>query len=391
LSACGDDTSSKSKTNEAVNAETTIRGISGTAIDSNGHLIISYTDGTSQDVGNVVGSNGKDGTDGKNGNDGTDGQDGSVVTIGSCGHFIIDGKDTYYYAGQSGVIKINANGSKFYENDSTSITFNNVAAVDGESDLLKLENTGDHYCYGLKCSGHEIIYNDDGSISEAKGMCVNGIDDELAFMDAMTKSEDCVNNGVILLLDTSTFSNFHNTYLVRYSDKSIGDYYSSNNGTYYIYNTSLAVIEFDDGRQYEISINFSSYLSMEYDFGLNEGYTNLWTDYVLGYGDAFITGSKIIRNPNATPFGNQSTSVGFNIIYEPEEDDGVTSLNGFNKYYASIGIFVHDGEKETSYGRITSEEADLIAGQIYDLIKDYFIVYDADYYIQKYQQSKTSD
>lgn len=48
-------------------------GISSVSINSAGHLIVSLTDGTSTDVGNVVGkngTNGKDGVDGKNGIDG---------------------------------------------------------------------------------------------------------------------------------------------------------------------------------------------------------------------------------------------------------------------------------------------------------------------------------
>ena len=54
-------------------------GISNVSINSAGHLIVSLTDGTSTDVGNVVGkngTNGKDGVDGKNGIDGINGKDG---------------------------------------------------------------------------------------------------------------------------------------------------------------------------------------------------------------------------------------------------------------------------------------------------------------------------
>lgn len=68
-------------------------GISGVSINSTGHLIISLTDGTSTDVGNVVGkngTNGKDGVDGKNGIDGVNGKDG---TNGKDGINGVDGKD----------------------------------------------------------------------------------------------------------------------------------------------------------------------------------------------------------------------------------------------------------------------------------------------------------
>ena len=58
-------------------------GISSVSINSAGHLIISLTDGTSADVGNVVGKNGidgvngADGTNGKDGTNGVNGQDGA--------------------------------------------------------------------------------------------------------------------------------------------------------------------------------------------------------------------------------------------------------------------------------------------------------------------------
>lgn len=68
-------------------------GISGVSINSVGHLIVSLTDGTSTDVGNVVGkngTNGKDGVDGKNGIDGVNGKDG---TNGKDGINGVDGQD----------------------------------------------------------------------------------------------------------------------------------------------------------------------------------------------------------------------------------------------------------------------------------------------------------
>lgn len=68
-------------------------GISGVSINSAGHLIVSLTDGTSTDVGNVVGkngTNGKDGVDGKNGIDGVNGKDG---TNGKDGINGVDGQD----------------------------------------------------------------------------------------------------------------------------------------------------------------------------------------------------------------------------------------------------------------------------------------------------------
>ena len=54
-------------------------GIASVSINDSGHLIVTFTDGTSADVGNVVGrdgTNGKDGVNGTNGKDGVNGKDG---------------------------------------------------------------------------------------------------------------------------------------------------------------------------------------------------------------------------------------------------------------------------------------------------------------------------
>ncbi|WP_246822472.1 ExeM/NucH family extracellular endonuclease [Corynebacterium sp. HMSC056F09] len=67
------------------------RGIKSVTIDDNGHLIITYTDSTTEDAGKVVGADGKDGKDGdkgpkgdkgdagQDGKDGADGKDGRGI------------------------------------------------------------------------------------------------------------------------------------------------------------------------------------------------------------------------------------------------------------------------------------------------------------------------
>ena len=73
-------------------------GISGVSINSAGPLIVSLTDGTSTDVGNVVGKdgvNGKDGVDGKNGIDGVNGADGTNGKDGTNGVNGQDGADGF--------------------------------------------------------------------------------------------------------------------------------------------------------------------------------------------------------------------------------------------------------------------------------------------------------
>lgn len=65
-------------------------GIQNAAINENGELILTYTNGEEQNLGIVVG---KDGIDGKNGVDGKDGKDGIDGKDGTDGKDGVDGKD----------------------------------------------------------------------------------------------------------------------------------------------------------------------------------------------------------------------------------------------------------------------------------------------------------
>lgn len=67
-----------------------------TEINDNGELVISYSDGTSANLGIVVGANGKDGINGTDGKDGADGEDGigiSDVTINNNGELVLTFSD----------------------------------------------------------------------------------------------------------------------------------------------------------------------------------------------------------------------------------------------------------------------------------------------------------
>jgi hypothetical protein len=72
------------------------RGISKLLIDANGHLVATFTDGTTDDVGLIVGRDGIDGRDGLNGTDGAPGErgfDGPAGKDGAPGCDGANGKD----------------------------------------------------------------------------------------------------------------------------------------------------------------------------------------------------------------------------------------------------------------------------------------------------------
>lgn len=69
------------------------RGIAKLFIDANGHQIVTYTDGSTDDVGKIVGKDGEDGKDGRDGAPGERGADGAVGKDGPPGRDGTDGKD----------------------------------------------------------------------------------------------------------------------------------------------------------------------------------------------------------------------------------------------------------------------------------------------------------
>ena len=85
----------------------TAAGIVSASINENGELILVYQNGTEQNLGVVVGNDGKDGIDGKDGKDGIDGKDGKDGVDGKDGKDGVDGADG---SDGSTIIIDNANG-----------------------------------------------------------------------------------------------------------------------------------------------------------------------------------------------------------------------------------------------------------------------------------------
>ena len=106
--------------------------VSGAAIDAAGQLVLTFSDGSSVNLGKVVGTNGKDGINGTNGVDGKDGVDGAPGKDGKDGVNGADGKD-----GADGVgiqnIAID-NGGKLYITltNGTNLDLGKIAGIDGK-------------------------------------------------------------------------------------------------------------------------------------------------------------------------------------------------------------------------------------------------------------------
>ncbi len=128
-------------------------GVSGAKIDEADHLIIILSDGSTIDVGVVVGADGKDGTDGKDGEDGKDGTGIKDVTVTAEGILtVILDNDTVItlgnIKGQDGVgiakSEINEEGKLVITyTDGKVVTLNKVVGDDGLG-IKKIELTADY-------------------------------------------------------------------------------------------------------------------------------------------------------------------------------------------------------------------------------------------------------
>ena len=91
-------------------------GVKSAEIDADGNLIITFTDGVVTNLGKIVGTDGKNGTDGKDGKDGVDGKNGIGIKgcrIDDNGNLILTLTDnTTLDAGNISAISDNVNVSK---------------------------------------------------------------------------------------------------------------------------------------------------------------------------------------------------------------------------------------------------------------------------------------
>ena len=153
-------------------------GISDAQINENGELIIVYQDGTTQNLGVVVG---KDGSDGKDGKDGQDGKDG------------MDGKDGTNTSGDSVIISKEENNitlaSAIGLRSAVSITCNFKATVQqggwrpgsGSTTIKEYSSAGSGVIYKLdKSEGDAFIITNYHVVYDSSSNTENGISDDIS-------------------------------------------------------------------------------------------------------------------------------------------------------------------------------------------------------------------
>ena len=92
---------SDESTDETNDVDTVLGGIINAEINEDGELVITYQDGTRQNLGVVVGKDGADGQDGKDGEDGKDGKDGVGAGESESNTIIIEGEGSKVSAASS--------------------------------------------------------------------------------------------------------------------------------------------------------------------------------------------------------------------------------------------------------------------------------------------------
>jgi hypothetical protein len=358
-------------------------GITSAEINDKGELILNYSNGTYTNLGKITGDNGTDGTDG------TDGKDGSKITIGQNGHLLIDGYDSYYLVGKKDTISIDTNGKKLSVGDTENITINNVSAVSAVDNIQSLENKAEHYYYAEPCKSsynHESIYDDEGKLRIYR-TCVRNVNDVYTFYESLIKGQDYPNNGAVFTIDTTDLTSINSNYSIYYNS-GVKDNNQSGvqKGQATLFMSS--VITFPDGREYDIAIQFDEFLSYEYFLGQGSLPTNNWYKNVLQDGKTFLTNSVVTVPEDMGYSGNsqERTTLGFKIEYIPTNADKSQTTNTEYYDFASVCITVNDSKSDTDYGKISQDESELVLGQVYELLKDRFVVYDIDYSVEKYNK-----
>ena len=122
------------------------KGIASAVINDNGELVITYTDGTSDNLGVVVGKDGEDGKDGQDGapgKDGVDGEDGKDGQDGAPGKDGVDGEDGKDGADGRGISKVE------FSADGTKLV---ITYTDNTTQEIAIP------AYGTQCSHENVEY-----------------------------------------------------------------------------------------------------------------------------------------------------------------------------------------------------------------------------------------
>lgn len=152
-------------------SESEIIGVVGASINENGELILTYHDGTEQNLGSVVGKDGNDGKDGKNGKDGEAGADGLD------GKYLITGEESRVPAatakGLVSAVSISCSFTKTVQTSGyrpgSAGTYTYSYASEGSGVIYKLDReSGDAFII----TNYHVVY-DAGSNSD------NGISDDI--------------------------------------------------------------------------------------------------------------------------------------------------------------------------------------------------------------------
>lgn len=194
-----------------------VNGIISAEINENGELIISYSDGTEQNLGVVVGKDGINGVDGKDGIDGVDGVDGKDGIDGADGLNGVDGKD-----GVDGV-----DGKDGVDGVDGKDGINGKDGVNGKDGSLIISGEGSSISTATAR----------GLLSSVSILCSFPIESESSDEEADTLA---AGSGVIYKLDSVSGSAFIITnYHVVYSAKSTTENGISDNISVYLYGSEI--------------------------------------------------------------------------------------------------------------------------------------------------------
>ena len=277
------------------------------------------------------------------------------------------------------VIQIKSNVTPFTEDRTENITIRSVPKTDTEFDV---ENFDFSFEYSQ-------------AVLRRIELRTDNIDNVFAFFDAKLRKFPSHRNGLLMLLNADDVEGWSVSYeIIHKFSNVIG---SSLNDTFEIRCYIDGYIQLPDGREYYTIASFTpTQLMQEASWGTEWYYESQDPlRYICHDGDEFLSKSYFAYPKTALGSGDPpNTHCTLAIYYQSDNAENPYKENmvpsNFNYYYANLQVNIRDGwmDNPNNNPELTEEEAQLVYGQLYEAIKNSFVVYDYEHYSKQFDKEK---
>ncbi|MBR7099903.1 MAG: hypothetical protein IKC91_01975 [Clostridia bacterium] len=277
------------------------------------------------------------------------------------------------------VIQIKSNVTPFTEDRTENITIRSVPKTDTEFDV-------ENFDFSFEYSKADL------SRIELR---TDNIDNVFAFFDAKLRKFPSHRNGLLMLPNANDVEGWNVSYEIthEFSYDIVNEY--DLNDIFKIRCQMEGYIQLPDGREYYTYISFTPItIISECATGSYFG-DDSSVRYVCYDGDEFLSKSYLAYPKTSLGSGIPSnTWCDLGIYYQSDNAENPYKENmvpsNYRYYYADIFINIYDALRynPNNNPELTEEEAQLVYGQLYETIKNSFVVYDYEHYSKQFDKEK---